>query len=208
MLQYITNNKTHISVPDQVKAVLEGGCRWIQVATKDLSDEKIGEIVKEILPLCLEKQAFLLLESRVDLAKELNVGGVFLHQGDTPCSQARITLGPAAVIGVAASSMADVLKVSALDIDYYGLLPFLASEESGEKSLGIEGIKELCDQMEKQEVNIPHVAIGGIRYEDVNALVNAGINGIAVSDAIAFSDDLVKETEKFIKALPEPESAN
>lgn len=208
MLQYITNNKSSIPVADQVKAVIKGGCRWIQVTVDHLSDDEIKEIVGQILPLCLEVQAFLLLESRVDLAKELNVGGVFLKEGDMPCSQARMTLGPAAVIGVAASSMSDVLKVSALDIDYYGLLPFYSSEGSDEKSLGVEGIKEICSEMEKQEVNIPRVAIGGIRYEDVNALVNAGINGIAVSDAIAFSGDLTKETEKFIKALPEPESAN
>lgn len=208
MLQYITNNKSSIPVADQVKAVIKGGCRWIQVTVDHLSDDEIKEIVGQILPLCLEVQAFLLLESRVDLAKELNVGGVFLKEGDMPCSQARMSLGPAAVIGVAASSMSDVLKVSALDIDYYGLLPFYSSEGSDEKSLGVEGIKEICSEMEKQEVNIPRVAIGGIRYEDVNALVNAGINGIAVSDAIAFSGDLTKETEKFIKALPEPESAN
>lgn len=208
MLQYITNNKSSIPVADQVKAVIKGGCRWIQVTVDHLSDDEIKEIVGQILPLCLEVQAFLLLESRVDLAKELNVGGVFLKEGDMPCTQARMSLGPAAVIGVAASSMSDVLKVSALDIDYYGLLPFYSSEGSDEKSLGVEGIKEICSEMEKQEVNIPRVAIGGIRYEDVNALVNAGINGIAVSDAIAFSGDLTKETEKFIKALPEPESAN
>ena len=30
-------------------------------------------------------------------------------------------LGPAAVIGVTANTMADALAVSALDIDYYGL---------------------------------------------------------------------------------------
>ncbi len=209
MLQYITNNKCKTPVVDQVKAVLDGGCRWIQITTAGLKDDEVRTIVEGVLPLCLKVQAFLLLESRVDLAKELNVGGVFLKDGDVPCSQARMTLGPAAVIGVAASSMADVLKVSALDIDYYGLLPFANDDENSDKKpLGIEGIHEIVSEMEKQEVNIPHVAIGGIKYEDVTALVNAGINGIGVSDAIAFSDDMVKETEKFIKALPEPESAN
>lgn len=208
MLQYITNNKCNTSVIDQVKAVIDGGCRWIQITTVGLKDDEVRSIVEGVLPLCLKVQAFLLLESRVDLAKELNVGGVFLKDGDVPCSQARMTLGPAAVIGVAASSMADVLKVSALDIDYYGLLPFANDDENPDtQPLGIEGVKDICSEMEKQEVNIPHVALGGIKLDDVAALVAAGINGIGVSDAIAFSADMVKETEKFIKALPEPESA-
>ncbi len=208
MLQYITDNKSKISVPDQVKAVIEGGCHWIQVTTEGISDDEIRKNVEAILPLCVEKQAFLLLESRVDLAKELNVGGVFLKEGDTPCSKARMDLGPAAVIGVGVSSMADVLKVSALDIDYYTLLPFRSSDESLKPSLGIEGVKEIISEMAKQEVNIPHVAAGGIKLEDVAALVDAGVNGIAVCEAISDSKDLTEETARFIKALPEPESAD
>ena len=208
MLQYITNNKSSVPVAEQVKKVIAGGCRWIQIATKGLSDDQIREITSEILPQCLEVQAFLIMESKVELAKELNVGGVFLEEGDMPCSQARMLLGPAAVIGVGASSMADVLKVSALDIDYYALLPFALRDEDEGKALGLEGIKEIISEMEKQEVNIPHVAAVGIKYEDVQALVAAGVNGIAVSDAIAFAPDITAETEKFIKALPEPESAD
>ena len=36
----------------------------------------------------------------------------------------------------------------------------------------------------------------------ISSLLNAGINGIAVSKAIANSVDITKETEKFIGALP------
>ncbi len=193
---------------DQVKAVLAGGCRWIQISTESVSDDEIRKITEEILPLCLETQAFLLMESKVELAKELNVGGVFLKEGDMPCSQARMTLGPAAVIGVGVSSMADILKVSALDIDYFGIMPYAVAEESDVKPLGLEGVKEIISEMEKQEVNIPHVALGGIKLEDVAGLVAAGVNGIAVSAAIATSPDMKAETEKFIKTLPEPESAD
>ena len=56
--------------------------------------------------------------------------------------------------------------------------------------------------MAQKEVNIPHVAVGGITLDDVLPLIEAGVNGIAVSGAIAFAKDIVKETEKFIAALP------
>lgn len=207
MLQYITDNKSTVAVVDQVKSVLAGGCRWIQISTDSISDDEIKKIAEQILPLCLESQAFLLIESKVELAKEINLGGVFLKKDDMPCSQARMILGPGAVIGVAASSMADILKVSALDIDYYGILPYAAPEGSDQKALGLEGVKEIISDMEKQEINIPHVAIGGIRLEDVSALVAAGVNGIAVSKAISNANDMKAETEKFIRLLPEPESA-
>ncbi len=56
--------------------------------------------------------------------------------------------------------------------------------------------------MEENEINIPRVAEGGITYDDIPSLLNAGINGIAVSNAIANSVDITKETENFIGALP------
>lgn len=205
MLQYITDNNSKVPVAKQISDVIRGGCKWVQISTKGLDDEKIKEIVEAVKPECIEKEIFLLLNSRVDLAKELNVGGVYLEEGDEPCSHARMVLGPAAVIGVAASSMADVLKVSALDIDYFGLQPFKVTpeeESEGKKPLGIEGIKEICDEMERQEINIPRVAAGCISLSDVAPLTSAGVNGVAVSNAISCADDIVKQTELFVKASP------
>lgn len=204
MLQYITNTESNVPVADQIFAVIEGGCRWVQVRMKEASDDEIRKVIEAVKPKCEEKEVFLLLNDRVELAKELNVGGVHLGKEDMPCSQARMILGPAAVIGVTANTMADILAVRSLDIDYYGLGPFAATTTKKNLApiLGLEGIRNLCEGMEKNEINIAHVAVGGIKLDDVDALLKAGVNGIAVSGAIAFAKDLVKETERFISALP------
>ena len=89
MLQYITNTDCPVSVPDQVKGVLEGGCRWIQIRMKEASDDEIKSVVEIVKPLCLEKDAFLLLDDRVELAKTLDVGGVHLGKTDMLPSKAR-----------------------------------------------------------------------------------------------------------------------
>lgn len=203
MLQYITNTSAPVSVVEQVKGVIAGGCRWIQIRMKDASDEEIRKIVEEIKPLCLETESFLILNDRVELAKTLNVGGVHLGRMDMLPSKARIELGPAAVIGCTANTIDDVLAVQALDIDYIGIGPFRFTETKTNLApvLGIDGIKNICDQMHAKEINIPRVAVGGIKKEDVDALMKTGINGIAVSGAIAFADDIKKETEEFLKLL-------
>lgn len=205
MLQYITDNNSKVPVTEQIFDVIKGGCKWVQIATKGLKDDDVKKIVETVKPECIDKEIFLLLNSRVDLAKELNVGGVYLKEGDEPCSHARMVLGPAAVIGVEVSSMADVLKVSALDIDYFGIGPFSVSSSSNkenEKTLDLEAIKKICSEMESREINIPKVATGYISLEDVEGLIDAGVNGVAVSDAISRSEDLVKETELFVKLTP------
>lgn len=204
MLQFITNTKAKTPVTDQIFAVIEGGCRWIQIRMKDASDEEIKAVVEAVKPKCIETGSFLLLNDRVELAKELNVGGVHLGKEDMPVSKARMILGAAAVIGVTTNTYADVAAVSQLDIDYYGIGPYAETETKENLSpiLGLDGIRDICYQMEKNEINIPHVAVGGIKLDDVLPLLEAGANGVAVSGAIAFADDIVKETRKFIDILP------
>lgn len=207
MLQYITNTSSAMPVVEQVNAVIAGGGRWIQVRMKDASDEEIRKVVEEIMPLCLETESFLLLNDRVELAKTLNVGGVHIGKNDMAPSKARMELGPAAVIGVTVNTIDDILALRGLDIDYVGMGPFRYTDTKKNLSpiLGIEGIKLLCDKMEEAEIENPRVAVGGICYDDLEALIRAGVNGVAVSGAIANSKDPAKETERMVKLLSELE---
>lgn len=203
MLQYITSTNSPVSVVDQVKGVLEGGCRWIQIRMKDASDEEIEKVVNEVKPLCIEKEAFLILNDRVELAKKLDVGGVHLGKTDMFPSKARMMLGPAAVIGVTANTIEDVEAVKAMDIDYYGIGPYRFTETKKNLApvLGLEGIREISKEMREREIEIAHVAVGGIGLEDVVSLMEAGVNGIAVSGAIANSSDIVETTREFLRLL-------
>ena len=206
MLQFITNTKSQISVTDQIFAVIEGGCRWVQIRMKNASDEDIKKVVDNVKQKCIETGTFLLLNDRVELAKELNVGGVHLGKEDMPVSKARMILGAAAIIGVTANTFSDIAAVSAMDIDYYGLGPYAntTTKEKLAPVLGIDGIRKLCYDMEEKEILIPHVAVGGITIDDVLPLLEAGVNGIAVSGAIANAPDIIKATQEFIKVLPTP----
>lgn len=205
MLQYITNTKSSVPVAEQVKRVIAGGCRWIQIRMKEASDDEIKAVVEEIMPLCLETESFLILDDRVELAKKLNVGGVHLGKTDMLPSKARLELGAGAVIGVTANTLDDVKAVRSLDVDYIGIGPFRFTETKANLApvLGIEGIRAICQGMDELEINIARVAVGGIKKEDVAALMEAGVNGIAVSGAIAFADDIERETREFLKLLSE-----
>lgn len=204
MLQFITNTDCKVPVKDQIFAVIEGGCRWVQIRMKDASDDEIKSVVNEIMPTCIEKEVFLILNDRVELAKELNVGGVHLGREDMPPSKARMILGPAAVIGVTANTYSDIIAVSALDIDYYGIGPFrhTTTKKNLSPVLGIDGIRKICYEMEENHIEIPRVAVGGIGYDDILPLLEAGVNGVAVSGAIANASDIAAETKRFISLLP------
>ncbi len=204
MLQYITNTECGHSIEDQVKAVLAGGCRWIQLRMKDASLEEVLEMAKKIKPLTDEKEAFLIINDYVEVCRDANATGVHLGKTDTPASKARMELGPLAVIGVTANTFQDIEAVKSLDIDYIGMGPF--AETSTKKNLapvlGLDGIRALSQKMLENDINIAHVAVGGVKLEDVKPLLEAGVDGIAVSGAIAFADDMTEATRKFCELLP------
>ena len=146
MLQFITNTQSPASPAEQIKGVIAGGCRWVQIRMKEASDEEIEKVVAEVKPLCLETETFLLLDDRVELAKRLDVGGVHLGKEDMLPSKARMLLGPAAVIGVTANTLDDIKAVRSLDIDYIGMGPYASTQTKKNLApiLGLEGIRDLC----------------------------------------------------------------
>ncbi len=204
MLQYITNTQCGKPILDQVKAVLEGGCRWIQLRMKDASQEELLEMAKKVKELTDEKEAFLIINDSVEVCRDANATGVHLGQKDMLPSKARVELGPLAVIGVTANTFDQIKAVRALDIDYIGIGPFAdtKTKENLAPVLGLEGISKLCNEMKAEEINIAHVAVGGVKLEDVQPLLEAGVDGIAVSGAIAFADDMAEATRQFCKLLP------
>lgn len=198
MLQYITDSNSHRSVEDQIKEVLASGGNWITIDPAGMTDDRIKALVEKIMPLCLEKEAFLLIKDKVDLAKEMNIGGVVLSQGSGEFpSHARMALGAAAVVGVEVATTDQIAALQGLDVDYVVMTPYKCDGNA----LGIDGIKKLCSYMEEKEMELPRVAAGGVAYEDIAPLMEAGCNGVAMSESIADASDIAGETEKAIILL-------
>ena len=182
---------------------IEGGCRWIQLRMKDASDEEVRAIANEIIPLCKENDTFLIIDDRVELVNELRVSGVHLGKDDMDPLEARELLGPHAIIGVTANTAEDIIRYKGKDIDYIGLGPvhYTTTKAKLSPELGIEGVKKVIDEVRAHGVEFPIVAVGGITDEDIQPLLAAGINGVAVSGAILNAADPVYYSSELIKIL-------
>lgn len=200
MLQYITNTDCSVSILDQVKGVLAGGCRWIQLRMKDASKEEIASMAREVKTLTDAVEAYLIINDHVDICRDVNASGVHLGKMDMLPSKARLELGPLAIIGVTANTFEDVTAVRSLDIDYIGIGPYADTHTKKNLApiLGLEGEKRIFDRMKDEEMLYPRVAVGGIKLEDIRPLMAAGANGVAVSGAIAKASDIAEETRKFL----------
>lgn len=207
MLQYITDNSCPRSVEEQVREVLSAGCGWIQLTTDGLSDEAVRALVEKIMPECIERQTFLTFRNHVQLAKEINVGGVIVDpEVDFP-SNARATLGAAAIVGVEVHSTSQLASLQGLDIDYVALRPYKKIDGCDISPLGIEGISEICRRMETDGLLLPRVASGGVYYDDIAPLMEAGCNGVAMSKAISSAKDMAEETSRCLALLKKYEQS-
>lgn len=206
MIQYITNSNSPISVTDQIRQVIDGGCRWIQIRLKDASDEEIKSVVNEVKPVCKESETILILNDRVELAKELEVDGVHLGKEDMLPTKAREILGAGPIIGATVNSFDDINSIKYFDIDYVGMGPFRFTETKKNLApvIGLEGYKAAMQLMHENNIELPVVAIGGITLDDVTQLWETGVNGIAVSGAIANANDIAQTTREFIKLFNKP----
>jgi Thiamine monophosphate synthase len=55
--------------------------------------------------------------------------------------------------------------------------------------------------MKEENINIPLVAIGGIKFDDISHIMKTGVNGIAISGGILNAENPVGETARIIKEI-------
>ena len=204
-LQFITHRTERYSYFESAQMALEGGCKWIQLRMKDASPAEIEEVALRLKPLCKEREAILILDDHVELAQKLELDGVHLGQSDMPIAQARQVLGEAFIIGGTANTFEDVVQHYRAGADYVGIGPFrfTTTKKNLSPVLGLEGYASILAQMEEQEINLPVVAIGGITCEDIPALLQTGVNGIALSGTILRAEDPVAETARILNLSTE-----
>lgn len=202
-LQYITDYKEGVSIPEQVEAVCRGGCRWVQLRMKEATREEFtrtGRIVKEI---CRRHGALFLVNDNVDIALELDADGVHLGKEDMNPLEARKILGYTKIIGGTCNTFEDVVARFRQQVDYIGLGPFTYTSTKKRLSpvLGIEGYRNILNECRKAGIHIPIHAIGGIRENDIQPILSTGVTGIALSSLLKNSDDITEKTKQIQEGM-------
>ena len=202
-LQFITHFTDKYSYFDSARIALEGGCRWIQLRMKNASAEEIEKEAMRILPLCRECGATFILDDQAELAKKIHADGVHLGKLDMPIAEARKMLGKDFIIGGTANTFDDVKAHCEAGADYIGCGPFrfTATKKNLSPLLGLEGYRRIIARMKAEGIGLPVVAIGGITYDDIPAVMQTGVSGIALSGSILRAEDPVGETRRIVSLI-------
>ncbi len=201
-VQFITHQTDSISYKESALLALDGGCKWVQLRMKGATDDEAEPIALELLDECHKRGATFILDDRVELCKKIGADGVHLGKNDMPVNEARELLGHDFIIGGTANTFDDIKRLRALSADYIGCGPFrfTRTKENLAPVIGLDGYRNIIEQMRQELVRIPVCAIGGIELADVPALLNAGVQGVAVSGAILRADNPAEMMRSFLNA--------
>ena len=178
----------------QIKELIDGGARLIQVRDKTASSRDLFDSVKNCLEIAKKSGAKLIVNDRVDIAKILNADGVHLGQADLPPIEARKLLGADAIIGFSTHRIEQVREAKDLPIDCIAFGPVF---ETGTKAdhdpvVGLDLLKRVRDEIG----DIPLVAIGGIDLENLGSVLDSGADSAAMISALVGSSGRIAENTK------------
>ena len=199
-LQFITHFTEKYSYYDSARMALEGGCRWIQLRMKDASPEEVEQEALRVQALCRTYHATFIIDDNVELVKKIHADGVHLGKHDMPVAEARRLLGNGFIIGGTANTFDDVKMHYEAGADYIGCGPFrfTTTKKNLSPILGLEGYRRIVSQMKEAGINLPIVAIGGITREDIPAILQTGVTGVALSGTILRADNPAEETRRIL----------
>lgn len=171
-----------------VADLLDAGVGAVQLRDKSLPPGDQVQPARRLQRLCRAKDALFFVNDHVDVALAVSADGVHLGQNDRSLREARLLLGPDALIGATVRTVEQAEAAAAQGADYLGVGPIYESvTKPGRTPLGVDVIKRI-----RAAVRLPLVAISGIAAGRAAPVIEAGATGAAVIAGILRADDPVQ----------------
>ena len=202
MTLYAVTDRTWVkdtTLMDQVKEALEGGITFLQLREKHLSKEEFIKEAREMKELSKEYKVPFVINDNIEVALAVDADGVHIGQDDMSVEEARKLLGEDKIIGVSAHNVEEAIKAQKGGADYLGVGAVCATSTKKDANVvSKEEIKKICHTVE-----IPVVAIGGIKKENIKTLEGTDVDGVAVVSAIFAAKDIKKDTKQLRSLVEE-----
>jgi thiamine-phosphate pyrophosphorylase len=203
-LYLITNRKLvtcHLSLVTAVREALKGGVKAIQLREKDLNTRELLKLAYKMRALTEKYNAKLFINDRLDIALAVEADGVHLTQNSIPADAVRKAVRASCIthhalrflIGVSTHSLKQAKEAEKAGADFITLGPIYRTPSKLKygKPLGIDTLKAVS-----KKVKIPVFAIGGIKGDKINNVMETGAYGFAMISEIFGAEDVQKKAKE------------
>ena len=168
------------------RRMLEGGVEILQLRAKKFASADIRSLAESILPVCREFEVPFLLNDHPDLVPLTGADGVHVGQDDLPVPRGREIVGPGAIIGLSTHSPDQAAAALEAKPDYIGFGPLFSTPTKPDYvPVGLGEIREV-----QTRAGLPVFCIGGIKLENLPAVLEAGATGVVIVSGILQADDV------------------
>ncbi len=165
------------NILNAVEGAIDGGAQAVQYRKTQYPADI--PTLKKLLALCNNRQIPLIINDDVPLAIELGADGVHLGKTDAKIADARTQLGDSRIIGASCYNSTELAyKAQNEGATYVAFGSFFPSKTKPKASPADIGI--LADL----KLSVPVVGIGGITPGNGGALLDAGVDILAVIDGV------------------------
>lgn len=175
-------------------AAERGGITSLQLRLKRRPARELADLVRALVQVL---RVPVLVDDRPDVALAAGAAGVHLGPDDLPVELTRHIAPPGFVVG---ASVGNAVEASAAHrADYWGIGPWRATPTKGDAGLGLgpDGFRELVELA----AGLPCVAIGGVRPDDVPAVISMGGSGVAVVSGVLGAEDVEGAARRYRESI-------
>ena len=185
-----------LSHEEIARQAIAGGADVIQLRDKASGPLELLRIGRGIRKITRRTGIPFIVNDRLDVALACGADGVHLGQDDMSGGVARQIAPPRFIIGISVGTLEEAIQAELEGADYIAVSPVFptASKSDAGPGHGLDLLKEI-----RQNITIPVVAIGGINSGNVNEVIEAGADGVAVISAVVRDPD-IKAAARDLKA--------
>ena len=183
-----------------VEAACAGGVTLVQLREKHASRSEFIDLARRVKRVCDKHNIPLIINDEPEIAVEIGAAGVHVGQEDLEASRVREIVGPDAIVGVSAATVAEAQAAQRAGADYLGVGGVASTATKPEA--GVLTIEEL-----REVVDIPVVAIGGVNAQTIPGLFGMGLAGYSIVSAIIAADDIEAASRELRSLIDEGERA-
>lgn len=187
-LHYISQGNTIAEHLENVQKACSSGAELVRWNNNEANTKKVAEALKKAREITSHFQTRLIINDNYKLAKELKADGVFLTK-IVRLKGIREFLGNYYFIGAAANTVADCEQIADSGADY---IEFTRADESKQSTVFQQAVEALNS-------DFPLLAAGNISLAMVQPILDQGVYGVAISEAITSDFNSISKFNTIIK---------
>lgn len=197
-LHYISQGTSPEEHLENITQACNSGAELVQLRLLNVTEDKLLKIATQARDITGNFHTRLVITDHYKIAREVKADGVHLENSEVCPLEVRRHAYTWQIIGGTANTLEDCKALLEKNIDYIGLGPFRVSQtkENLNPVLGLDAYRNILQEL-KTDTAI--FAVGGIRLEDVAAILKTGIDGIAVSKEISMDFNKISQFHKLLQ---------